>query len=154
VSPALFVYRKAVGAYAEYFRTTEAVAKGGPATAVTNTGWNATGVFVLTGEAATDRGATPKRPFDPAQDHWGALQLAIRVSELRVDPQVFALGYAASGASRVARAVGVGLVWYNNANVKHMLTFERTVFDRDAKGPRKAENALVFRVQVSLSPRL
>ena len=42
-----------------------------------------------------------------------------------------------------------GLNWYLTPNFKYMFNFERTVFDDDPDGPRKAENAFVFRTQVN-----
>jgi phosphate-selective porin OprO and OprP len=154
VSPSAFVYYKALGAYAEYFRTTQAIARGTVGAGVSNTGWNVTGLVVATGERATDRGVTPRAPFDPAKGQWGALQIAARAASLRVDPQAFALGLAAAGASRTATAFGISAVWYATGTVKHVLTYERTIFDRDPNGSRRAENALIFRAQISLAPSL
>ena len=56
---------------------------------------------------------------------------------------------AAAGSSRKAEAWTLGLNWYLTQNFKYVVDFERTVFDGDADGPRKAENALVFRTQVN-----
>jgi hypothetical protein len=41
------------------------------------------------------------------------------------------------------------LNWYLTPNYKYVFNFERTVFDGDPNGPRKAEDALVFRTQVN-----
>ena len=110
---------------------------------------------MATGEALSDRGAgAPKKPFDPAKNHWGGLQIAARVASLSVDSQAFARALQAAGSSQYAKASGVSVTWYNNSNVKHILTYEHTVFDHDANGTRKAENAIIFRVQVNLAPAL
>jgi hypothetical protein len=69
-----------------------------------------------------------------------------------VDPRAFTLGFANTGTNRSAKAVGVAVTWYANAYVKHVLTYERTVFDHDVNAVRKPENAVVFRVQLNLQP--
>jgi phosphate-selective porin OprO and OprP len=154
VSPAAFYYHKSFGAFAEYARTTQAI-KGAKTTAdITNTAWEVTGSFVITGEAASERGVNPKRPFDPAQHHWGALQIVVRHSRLAVDPLAFADGFAAANTSRTASATGVGASLYASSYVKYVLTFERTVFDDNANASRTPEHAIVFRLQLNLQPSL
>jgi phosphate-selective porin OprO/OprP len=154
LSPSAFFYRGAFGAFAEYVRSAQIVAKGPVRDNIANSAWEVTASVVATGERATDRGVTPKRPFDPTRGQWGALQLAARISSLNVDPQAFSAGFAGAGASHSAKAVGAGVTWYANAHVKDVLTFERTVFDGNADAPRRPENAVVFRVQLSLQPSL
>jgi phosphate-selective porin OprO/OprP len=154
ISPSAFFYRGPVGGFAEYVRSAQVVAKGAAQADVANTAWEVTASIVATGESASDRGVIPKRTFDPAHGQWGALQLAARVSSLAVDRQAFALGFASTSASRSAKAVGVGATWYSNAYVKHVLTFERTVFDDNSTGARRPEHAIVFRVQMNLQPSL
>ena len=108
------------------------------------------GRLVLTGEAASDRGVRPRRNFDPGRSNgWGALQIAARYNELKVSRNAVDLGFAAAGASRTAEAFAVGANWYLNPFVKWVLNFERTIFDGEADGPRPAENALLFRAQLS-----
>jgi phosphate-selective porin OprO/OprP len=154
VSPAAFYYYKSFGAFAEYARTTQAI-KGAKTTGdITNTAWEVTGSFVITGEAASERGVNPKRPFDPAQRHWGALQIVVRHSRLAVDPLAFANGFAAANTSRTASATGVGASLYASSYVKYVLTFERTVFDDNASASRTPEHAIVFRLQLNLQPSL
>src|SRR5581483_10802445 len=155
VSPSVFVYSKQIGAFAEYVRSTQAVAKGAARGDITNTAWEFTGLLVVTGERATERGvAAPARPFDPANGAWGALQVAARYGSLTVDADAFALGLASVGASRTAAAAGVDAAWSPTANIKYIFSYERTVFDGGANGPRKPEHALVFRLQVNLQPSL
>jgi phosphate-selective porin OprO and OprP len=148
VSPAAFYYYKGLGAFAEYMRSTQDVARGTDTRQVTNDAWELTGSFVVTGEAASDRGVRPRRPFDPAQGQWGALQLLARYTALTVDPDVFAAGFAAAGASRRARSFTIAANWYPAAYIKYYATYERTVFD-GADGRRPAEHALLFRSQLA-----
>jgi phosphate-selective porin OprO/OprP len=154
VTPSVFYYHHGLGAFAEYVRSAQAMTKGTTHLEVANTAWELTGSVVVTGETASDRGVKPKRSFDPARNQWGALQLAVRVSALSVDPQVFGLGFGASNTSQRANAVGVEATWYANRYVKDVISFERTVFDGNPNGQRKPEHAVVFRVQLNLQPSL
>jgi len=154
VSPSAFYYYGPIGTFAEYARTTQAVHGLHTSDNPTNTAWEITGAFVLTGEEASDRGVIPTQPFDPAQRHFGAVQVIARYSRLSVDSSVFANGLAVAGASQSVSATGVGLALYANSAVKFVATYERTVFDANRAGSRPAEHAIVFRAQVNLQPSL
>ena len=138
VSPAVFYYYKAFGAFGEYMRSTQSVAKAGAATDVRNQAWEVTGSIVLTGEAASDRGVRPKNNFDPPSRHWGALQLLARYTELKIDRDAFRADLAATGASSGAKSFTVALNWYPAAYVKSYITFERTTFGGDLTIARPA----------------
>ena len=154
VSPAAFFYRNAFGAFGEYVRSTQAVTRGAVHQDVVNAAWQITALAVITGEHASERGVTPARSFNPAQGQWGALQLGARYGSLTVDPQAFALGLASTGSSRTARAAGVDATWYASGYVKYVVSYERTVFDGNSDGLRKAEHAIVLRMQFNLQPSL
>jgi phosphate-selective porin OprO/OprP len=155
VSPAGFWYYKSVGAFAEYARSTQGVTKGATHGDIANSGWEVTGLWVVTGEPATERGVlTPSKPYSPGNGQWGALQVAARYGSLTIDEQAFALKMAAAGSSRIAKAAGVDATWYPTPNIKYVFSYERTVFDENSNGPRKPENALVFRIQFNLQPSL
>lgn len=149
-SPQAFYYYKALGGFAEYVHTKLPIRKGAVREEITHDAWQVAGSFVLTGEAATDAGVgvRPRANFDFGNGHLGAFQLTARYHTLRVDPRAFTLGLAAAGSSRKAQAWTAGLNWYLTQNFRYTFNFERTVFDDDPDGPRKAENAFVFRTQV------
>jgi phosphate-selective porin OprO/OprP len=109
------------------------------------------GSFVLTGEAATDAGAgvRPGAAFDFGYGGVGAFQVAARYHTLKVDDRAFTLNLATAGSSRKAESWTVGVNWYLTSNFRYVVNFERTVFDDDPDGPRKAENAFVVRTQVN-----
>jgi phosphate-selective porin OprO/OprP len=73
------------------------------------------------------------------------------VSRLEVDGKAFTLGLAEAGKSASsAHAYTVGLSWYLNRNVKHLLNYVHTTFEGGAaSGNRSAENALQFRLQLA-----
>ena len=148
ISPSVFYYNKSYGGFAEYMRSSQWVAKGAVRRYITNSAWEVTGSVVVTGEAASDRGVRPKNTFDPAEGHWGALQLLARYTQLTIDPQAFQAGFAAAAASREARSFTAAANWYPNPYIKFYATYERTTFDRGAPGARHPENAVLFRSQL------
>ncbi len=148
VSPAVFYYYKSFGSFGEYMRSTQAIAKTGTERDVTNQGWEVTGSYVLTGEAASDRGVRPKNVFDPANGNWGALQIAARYSALAVDSDVFAAGFGQATASREARSFTLAANWYPAAYIKYYATFEWTSFE-GGNAARPTENVILFRVQLA-----
>jgi phosphate-selective porin OprO/OprP len=147
VAPAAFAYHGAFGGFGEYVRSSQAVARAGVSRQVTNTAWDVTATYLLTGEAASDRRVRPRAPFSLAGHHWGAFQLLVRRSHLEVDPVAFDAGFAAFDASRRAHQTTVGLNWYPNAFVKWYASYERTQFHGGA--PRAIEHAAIVRAQLA-----
>lgn len=149
LAPAVFYYLKSFGAFGEYVRSTQDVARAGVTREVSNAAWGITASYLLTGDAASAGTIRPLRPFDPQNGQWGAVQLLARYSELTVDEDVFAAGFAAPGASRSADQLTLGANWYPTSFIKWYATYERTVFDGDPDGLRPAENAVLFRAQLA-----
>lgn len=150
-SPQLTYYWKRFGGFAEYVRSRTPIRKELVREEIVHEAWQVAGSYVLTGDAATDAraGIRPREPFDFGQRRFGALQLAARYHVLSVDGDAFVLGFATAESSRKAEAWTVGVNWYPTINLRYTLNFERTVFDDDPDGPRKAKNAIVFRTQVN-----
>ena len=150
-SPQVSYYYKTFGAFAEYVHTRMPIVKGSVREDIAHEAWQVAGSIVLTGEAATDAGAgvRPRANFDFGNGHLGAFQVAVRYHTLKIDDRAFTLNLATAGSSRKAQAWTAGLNWYLTPNFKYVFNYERTVFDGDPDGPRKAENALVFRTQVN-----
>jgi phosphate-selective porin OprO/OprP len=114
---------------------------------VANQAWGVTGSFVLTGEAASDRGVRPATPFDPAAGRWGALQLLVRYSALAIDEAAVGRGVAAAANPRDIHQFSVGFNWYPSQFIKYYVTFERTSFG-GAAAEVAPENAVIIRAQV------
>ena len=104
------------------------------------------GSVMLTGEVASYGMIRPRHNFNPADHHWGAMQLLARYSILTVDQRAFDEGLAASTSSQEAKSFTIAMNWFPNANVKYYATFERTTFDGGAERP--AEDVILFRAQV------
>lgn len=147
LTPAVFYYYKSFGAFAEYVRSAQQIARDGVTGEVVNTGWEISGSYVLTGESTSDRGVHPARPFDPSAGDAGAIQLVARYSQLSVDPVAFTGGFSSPTASRKASAFTLGGNWYPAASIKYYATFERTTFEGGAARP--AEHVILLRAQVA-----
>ncbi len=147
VSPAVFYYFKSFGGFAEYVYSKQEVARTAARSDVANQAWDVTGSYVLTGEATSDRGVHPTNNFDPAQGHWGALQVLARYASLSVDDDAFAHGLAAATASQTAHATTVAANWYPNYWIKYYASYEHTSFDGGAT--RATENSFIIRAQVA-----
>jgi phosphate-selective porin OprO and OprP len=150
-SPQAFYYYKAFGGFAEYVHTKTPIRKGLVREEIAHDAWQVAGSYVLTGEAATDAGigVRPRANFDFGNGNFGAFQIAARYHTLEIDERALTLGLTTAGVSRKAEAWTAGLNWYLTGNFRYTFNFERTVFDDDPDGPRKAENAFVFRTQVN-----
>jgi phosphate-selective porin OprO/OprP len=149
-SPAIWYLRGPFGGWGEYVHSEVPVRRGNIVQDVAHDAWQVAASWVLTGEAATDSstGIRPRHNFDFGNGHWGAFQVSARYHVLEVDEKALALGLAAPGSSHKAEAWTAGLRWYLNPNVWYTVNFERTVFDGNANGSRRAENALAFRTQL------
>jgi phosphate-selective porin OprO/OprP len=148
VTPAVFYYYGSFGAFAEYMRSAQEIARSSTSERVTNEAWEVTASYVLTGEPASDRGVRPARAFDPQLGQWGALQLVARYSELHIDPIAFSRGLAASTASANAASWAAGANWYPAAPIKYYVMYEHTAF-RGGGLRRPTEHVVVVRLQLA-----
>lgn len=148
-SPQATYYHRYVGAFAEFVRSRVPVVTGAVRREIDQTAWQVAGSVVLTGEAASDAGVRPRADFDASRGQWGAIEVAARYHTLDVDAAAFEVGAVAPGASRTVDAWTIGVNWYLSRNLKHVFNYERSVFDGDPDGARPAEDAFVFRTQLS-----
>ena len=159
-SPQAYYYVGSFGALAEYVQSDQEVARQLTTTKqrtgqVDNSSYQISLGYFLTGETATYNSITPLTTFHPGSGGWGAWQVVARYSELKVDTAAFADGansFADPAASpRNARAAGVGINWWLNANVKWVLDYEWTQFEGGAanNANRPDERALTTRFALS-----
>ncbi len=148
VTPAVFYYYKALGVFGEYVRSTQLVTRATAVREFTNTGWDVTASFLLTGEAAGTGYTRPRNPFEPPAGKWGAIQIVTRYSTVNLDDEIFPTAFAAAGAAERAGQVTVGFNWYPVAYVKYYATWERTAFEGGIALARPVENVILFRVQL------
>lgn len=158
IAPQLYYLAGPVGLLGEYTRVRQGVARTNGtvtrAALLTMSAWQVQLSWLLTGGQESFGSVTPNAPFHLGEPGWGALELVARAHELRVDSQAFTGGAdsfanPASGAQR-ARAVGVGVNWYLNRNLKWALDYEVTRFKGGAVGgDRPDEKALFTRLQLA-----
>ena len=89
VTPGLFYYYGPLWLFTEYARSTQTVARASIGHRIANEAWGAAASWVVTGEAASERGVRPRNTFDPAEGQWGALQFVARYGSLKVDGDAF-----------------------------------------------------------------
>jgi phosphate-selective porin OprO/OprP len=116
-----------------------------------NSAWQLQFAWFVSGEEEAFKGFTPQSTFEPGKPGWGAWELVARIHELKIDDDAFAGGAnsfanIATSASK-AKAIGVGVNWYLNQNVKWSLDYEQTEFEGGAAGgaDRGDEKAVLTR---------
>jgi phosphate-selective porin OprO/OprP len=148
LSPQAYYYQGPFGLLLEYVHSAQEVELGATEDVIRNQAWQAAASWLLTGEAASYRSPTPKKPFNLKSGDWGAFEVVARVSWLGIDGDAFPVFANPATAVRRALAWGGGINWYLNTNVKAVLNFERTTYDGgSASGNRDAENAILTRIQ-------
>jgi phosphate-selective porin OprO/OprP len=152
VTPQLYWYIGPVGLLAEYVVSGQRVSRSGTTGDLEHVAWNLTASFVLTLEHSSYEGVVPKHPVDFRHKSFGAWELTMRYSELRLDPASFVLFADPETSVRGARNFAGGLNWYPNEHVRLMISYDRTDFDGGAAfgANRRAENALMGRLQIKL----
>ena len=128
LAPQAYYYWGPFGLLGEYTISDQRVTKGAASANLQNTAWQVAAGWVLTGEDASYAGVTPRRPFDPRANHWGALQLVARYADLDVDDKTFPVFANPATSASEARAWAVGLNWYLNKNIRVNTSFSRTTF--------------------------
>ena len=82
----------------------------------------------LAGKTGYD-GVVPSRPYRTGSFGWGALELAARVSHLKLDPDTFPQFAAAATTPREATGYGLALSWYPSRNARASVHYERTDYE-------------------------
>jgi phosphate-selective porin OprO/OprP len=153
LSPQLSFYSGPFGLLAEYARSESQVKKAdGKRHDFEASAWQVTAVIAITGDTVSYAGLRPRKRFDPAKGHWGALELVARVHRLEIDGASVTQGLVdVSRSPRGISAWAVGVNWSLTRNVKQVASFERATFTGGAASgrDRAAENVVFIRTQVS-----
>ncbi|HEU0031692.1 MAG TPA: porin [Kofleriaceae bacterium] len=147
-----YYYNGPAGVLAEYVRDREPVLLMGTHTLLQHQAWQlASSVAVTPGDKPTYKGLKPTKPFDPDHGQWGAVEVAARYSELRIDPDSFAVGVMSPASSiETAREFTVGGNWYFNDYVKLQLDYSFTAFTGNGDATRTNEHLIATRLQASI----
>ncbi|OGG03990.1 MAG: hypothetical protein A3F83_01675 [Candidatus Glassbacteria bacterium RIFCSPLOWO2_12_FULL_58_11] len=150
LSPQFYYYQGPLGLLGEYVRSVQETRKGTETANLANTAWQLAASWVVTGGEASFTDVKPKRPFNPRNGVWGAVELAARYHELQVDKAAFPVFADPAKAAGKAAALGVGVNWYLDRQLKVSAGYEQTAFDRGgATGDRESEKVLLIRFQVA-----
>ena len=148
-----YYYGGPFGVLAEYVLDREPVELGGSTEVLSHRAWQlAASVAVTPDDGPTYKGLKPKRAFDIEQGTWGAVELAARYSELRIDDDTFGSGMASGASSaRRARTFTGGINWHLSEIVKLQTNYELTTFEGGAMaGNREAEHLVSTRLAASI----
>lgn len=152
-SPQLTWYPGRFGVLGEYVASRQAVQSTTTlqTTDLTHRSWQVAASYVLTGEDVTEKGVTPRQPYQVGKPGWGALEVAGRYSQFNADKATFPTYASLTSSAQTARSWTGGLNWYATNTVKIQSNYEYTSFDRGAAGTghRPVERAILTRVQLA-----
>jgi phosphate-selective porin OprO/OprP len=152
-APQLYYYWGPFGLFGEYVLSDQSVrldAGTSSRARFENSAWQVAASYVLTGEANSWKGVTPKRPFSPGNGGWGAWEIAARVGQLDVDNDAFPLFANPSLSASQATSWGVGLNWHLNKNLKVNLNYDQTDFEGGTtRLLANGEKVFMTRIQVA-----
>ena len=155
-APQAYYYYGPVGLMTEYTEVTQQVQRRVDATTtrfgtLQHHAWMFEVSWFLTGEEESYASFTGRSTFQPGKPGIGAWELVARYHEISFDPDSFtggATSFASPNSSpRKATAVGGGVNWYLNQNVKLQAMYEVTRYDGGLKNnaDRPSEEVLTTR---------
>ena len=152
LEPQAYYYAGPFGLMGEYVISSQEVLNKGINGRVRNEAWQAEGSVILTGEKNSYGTIHVRNSFEPNRGfrHMGAVELALRYSQVRIDRDAFPHFANPATAPRFAGEQGIGLNWILNQDVKLSTDYEHTGF-RMAPGSTTllhSENVLVSQIQL------
>ena len=153
LAPQAYYYAGPFGFIGEYVISSQEVLNKGLTARIRNEAWQAQGSVLLTGEKNAYTGVRARNAFEPGRGfgHFGALELAFRYSQARIDDSAFPHFANIATAARFAAETGIGFNWYLTRYVKLQTEYEHTGF-RMAPGnktPLHSENLVLSQIQLS-----
>jgi len=137
-------------AQAEAIRSRETVRSGTVRAELAHRGWELQASRVLTGEDRGERGVTPGNLRVPGLDIPVAVELGLRVGEVRMDDDAFRLGLAdPAGNGERLRAAGVSLGLWFPRQWRVLVDYEHSRVRRPGEATDIHEKALMARVAIA-----
>lgn len=148
-APQAYYYAGPFGVLMEYTLSSQKVRKATSLGSIQNRAWQVAASYVLGGKPSY-RAVVPRKSFNPKDGGLGALELAARYSEIRLDPEAFSSGFAdITKSAEQAKAFAFGVNWYLARMVKFVFNYEQTRFQGGGIGRDRAkEQALLGRFQI------
>jgi phosphate-selective porin OprO/OprP len=157
ISPQFYYYNGPYGLLGEYVASRQKVTRSTNLEREVGTqAWQIAAFWVVTGEDASFRNPTPRKPYGIGGSGWGAVELVARYAEQRIDDDAFE-GTAStqlanpSVSARQARNPGIGVNWYFSRNFKIQVNYDETWFKGGAAngGDQRDEKAIFTRFQAN-----
>lgn len=150
LSPQAYYYYGPFGVLGEYVLSNQHVNLNGAEKDLNHHAWQVTTSYVIGGDASYT-GVKPRQPFSIKEGNLGAVELAARYHELRIDDDTFPTFANPAQSAKQARSFGAGVNWYLNQNVRLATNFEYTGFEGGNTGntDRPSEKALFSRLQLN-----
>ena len=149
--PQAYYYAGPFGVMGEYAISSQDVLNKGVSQRLRNEAWQVAGSVLLTGERNSYRGVRPRNATENASGfrRLGALELALRYSQLRIDGNTFPLFANPATTAQSAKEQAIGINWYLNRYIKLESDYEHTGFHMASSTvtPLHSENVLMNRVQ-------
>lgn len=150
LAPQGYFYSGPFGLLAEYTISRQDVQRNLVSDTLEHKAWQVAASWVLAGGEASFRGVNVKKVWDPAAHTYGALEIAARYSELKLDDATFPTFASITSSARSAKAWAVGLNWYLNRNLRLLFDYEDTKFEGGATtGDREDEKIFFSRFQIA-----
>jgi phosphate-selective porin OprO and OprP len=153
ISPQAYYYAGPVGVMAEYVVSSQNVLNKSSTHTLNNAAWEITASVMLTGESNGFAGIRPRNSFHPTRGfrHIGAVELAARHSQVRIDSAAFPLFAQPAAAAQKAEENGIGVNWYLNQFVKLTMDYEHTTFKMapGSAATMHSEDVLMSRIQLA-----
>lgn len=153
LSPQAYYYAGPFGLMGEYVISSQRVLNKAETERMKNEAWQVAGSVVLTGEKNSYKGVQSRNSFEPGRGfgHFGALELAFRYSQAKIDGHAFPLFANPATAAQFAGEQAIGFNWYLTCYVKLTTNYERTTFRMASKSvkPLHDENVLISQIQLS-----
>ncbi len=158
ISPQAYYYYGPLGVLAEYFTSSTELRNGANSEDVTNTAWNLSIGYVLTGEESSYFGVKPATTFNPSAGTWGAFEVVGRVAQVNIDDNAFTGGGTSiadpTTTASTVTSYGIGLNWYLSRSVRTNFDIFQSKFDFHSARPVAGalsddELAIITRFQVS-----
>jgi phosphate-selective porin OprO/OprP len=153
ISGQAYYYVGPFGLMSEHVISSQNVFNAGITRRLKNEAWETTGSILLTGEKASYAGIRPRHSFEPNRGlgHLGAVELAVRYSQVRIDGDTFPLLANPNTAAREANEFGIGMNWYLNRYTKLVTDYEHTTFRMALSSvtPLHGEEVLMSRIQLA-----
>lgn len=153
IAPQAYYYAGPVGVLSEYVISSQDVISKTNTASIRNQAWQVAGSVMLTGEKNGYSGNRPRNSFEPNRGfrHFGALELAARYSQVRIDGDAFPLFANPKTAAQGAYERAIGINWYLNRFVKLVSDYEHTTFTMATPKltPLHSEDVLMSRIQLA-----